>query len=348
MERKLASVQKILNVEPIEGADRIEVVSVLGWKCVAKKGEFRIDDLCVYFEVDSFLPVCKKFEFLRNSCYKNNDLMGEGFLLKTQRFRGQISQGLALPLTVLPINTEQDSPQIGDDATEILGVRKWSMPEVATGSGTAIGPIPYGIPKTDEIRVQAEPCLIEEFKSIPYYISTKMDGTSVTMYLIDGKFGVCGRNFEYADNEKCPFWKFAHKNEIRKKIEAGAAIIGLKNIAVQGEFCGEGIQKNRLKLFAPNWFVFTLIDINIHRRLGLSAMQKFCETAGLDYVPIEETGEQLPYTTVAELIERARGKYESGHHKEGIVIRPQEPTYSRIAEGPLSMKVINNDYLLKG
>ena len=173
MERKLASVQKILNVEPIEGADRIEVVSVLGWKCVAKKGEFRIDDLCVYFEVDSFLPVCKKFEFLRNSCYKNNDLMGEGFLLKTQRFRGQISQGLALPLTVLPINTEQDTPQIGDDATEILGVRKWSMPEVATGSGTAIGPIPYGIPKTDEIRVQAEPCLIEEFKSIPYYISTK-------------------------------------------------------------------------------------------------------------------------------------------------------------------------------
>jgi hypothetical protein len=73
---------------------------------------------------------------------------------------------------------------------------------------------------------------------------------------------------------------------------------------------------------------------------------KFCEASGLSHVPIEETGEQLPYTTVAEFIERARGKYESGLHKEGIVIRPQEPVYSRITEGPLSMKVINNDFLL--
>jgi len=83
MGRKLASIQKIWKVEPIEGADRIELVSVLGWKCVSKKGEFKEGDLCVYFEVDAFLPVCEKFEFLRSSCYKKNELMGEGFLLKT-------------------------------------------------------------------------------------------------------------------------------------------------------------------------------------------------------------------------------------------------------------------------
>ena len=77
-------------------------------------------------------------------------------------------------------------------------------------------------------------------------------------------------------------------------------------------------------------------------------MQKFCLAADLNYVPIEETGEQLPFTTVEALIERARGKYASGNDKEGIVIRPQEPIYSKIVEGPLSMKVINNDYLLKG
>ena len=348
MERKLASVQQISNIEPIEGADRIEVVSVLGWKCVAKKGEFRIGDLCVYFEVDAFLPINPKFEFLRNTCYKKNDLMGEGFLLKTQRFRGQISQGLALPISILHETSNFNKRlQIGDDVTEILGVRKWSIPEVATGSGTVIGPMPYGIPKTDEIRVQAAPELIEEFKGVPYYISTKMDGTSVTMYHIDGKFGVCGRNYEYADDGKSPFWKFVHKNDIREKIEAGANAMGFKNIAVQGEFCGEGIQKNRLKLFSPDWFVFTIIDMETRRRIGLFEMQKFCLAADLNHVPIEETGNQLPYTTVQDLIERARGKYESGHHKEGIVIRPQEPIYSRIVEGALSMKVINNDYLLK-
>ena len=81
--RKLASVQTIWDVQPIEGADRIEVVSVLGWKCVAKKGEFKKYDLCVYFEVDAFLPVKPEFEFLRDGCYRSNDLNGEGFLMKT-------------------------------------------------------------------------------------------------------------------------------------------------------------------------------------------------------------------------------------------------------------------------
>lgn len=348
MGRKLASIQKIWKVEPIEGADRIELVSVLGWKCVSKKGEFKEGDLCVYFEVDAFLPVCEKFDFLRGSCYKKNELMGEGFLLKTQRFRGQISQGLVLPLSILDgIKSREGGWNLYEGVAEFLGVRKWMMPEVATGSGTAIGEMPYGIPKTDEIRVQAEPSLIEEFSGVPYYISTKMDGTSVTMYLVDGNFGVCGRNFEYADDAKCPFWKFVHKNGAREKIAKGAAALGLKNVAVQGEFCGEGIQKNRLKLFSPDWFVFTLIDMDVRHRLGLAEMLRFCDTAGLSHVPIEECGESLPYKSVDSLIERAKGRYASGNHKEGIVVRPQNPCYSRIVEGPLSMKVINNDFLLK-
>lgn len=348
MGRKLASIQKIWKVEPIEGADRIELVSVLGWKCVSKKGEFREGNLCVYFEVDAFLPVCEKFDFLRSSCYKKNELMGEGFLLKTQRFRGQISQGLVLPLSILDgVESKDGGWNLYEGVAELLGVRKWMMPEVATGSGTAIGDMPYGIPKTDEIRVQAEPSLIEEFSGVPYYISTKMDGTSVTMYLVDGNFGVCGRNFEYADDAKCPFWKFAHKNGVREKIAKGASVLGLKNVAVQGEFCGEGIQKNRLKLFSPDWFVFTLIDMDVHRRLGLAEMLQFCDAAGLSHVPIEECGESLPYKSVDSLIERAKGLYASGNHKEGIVVRPQNPCYSRIVEGPLSMKVINNDFLLK-
>ena len=100
MARKLASVQYVHDVWPIEGADRVEAIGVLGWKCVAKKGEFKVGDWCVYFEIDSFLPVDERFEFLRATSYKNSDLLGEGFRLKTQRFRGQISQGLALPTSI--------------------------------------------------------------------------------------------------------------------------------------------------------------------------------------------------------------------------------------------------------
>lgn len=347
--RKLASIQTIWDVQPIEGADRIEVVYVLGWKCVAKKGEFKKYDLCVYFEVDSFLPVKPEFEFLRDGCYKNNELNGEGFLLRTRNFRGQVSQGLVLPLSILNGIEPIDGIEwkTGDIVSEKLGVKKWEIAEVATGSGKIIGDFPHGIPKTDEIRVQAEPGLIEEFLNVPYYISTKMDGTSVTMYLIEGGFGVCSRNYEIADDETSPAWKYVHKHEIKEKIIKGAEAVGLKNLVVQGEFCGEGIQKNPLKLVTPAWYVFTLRDMDSGKRLGLQKMQAFCKAAQLDMVPIEETGDNLPYKTVEELIERAKGKYSTGNLKEGIVIRPVEPIYSKILEGPLSMKVINNDYLLK-
>ena len=68
--RKLASIQRIWNIEPIEGADRIELAHVLGWQCVVDKGQFKPMDLAVYFEVDSFLPVRPEFEFLSAGKYR--------------------------------------------------------------------------------------------------------------------------------------------------------------------------------------------------------------------------------------------------------------------------------------
>lgn len=343
--RKLASVQVIWDIQPIEGADKIELVSVLGWKCVAKKGDFKKGDICVYFEVDAFLPIDEKFEFLRNGCYKKNDINGEGFLIRTRTFRGQISQGLVLPLSILGESNRKW--EVGESVASFLGVKKWEIAEIATGSGKIIGDFPGGIPKTDETRVQEIPEIIKEFDNREYYISTKMDGTSVTMYLIDESFGVCSRNYELADDETSPAWRFVHKKGIKEKIQIGAKALSVKNLAVQGEFCGEGIQKNPLKLSQPNWYVFTLIDLDKNKRLGLEELKIFSEASGIDMVPVEETGPNLPYKTVDELIERAKGKYKSGNNKEGIVIRPTVPVYSPILMGPLSFKVINNDYLIK-
>ena len=180
--------------------------------------------------------------------------------MKTRKFRGQVSQGLVLPISILDGIKPHDgeSWKSGDIVTEQLGVKEWEIVEIATGSGRVIGEFPYGIPKTDEMRVQAEPGLIDEFKDIPYYITTKMDGTSVTMYLIDGAFGVCSRNYEIGDDETSSAWKFVHRHGVQEKIKKGAEAIGLKNVAVQGEFCGEGIQKNPLKLLMSEWYVFTL------------------------------------------------------------------------------------------
>lgn len=338
--RKLASIQYIHHVTPIDGADRIECVHVLGWRCVANKGQFQVGEKCVYMEVDSFLPICESFEFLRKTSYKNNELLGEGFHLKTLNFRGQISQGLVQPLSILP----EGEYQIGEDVTELLGIRKWEIEEWVTNSGTVIAEFPGDIPKTDELRVQSYPELIDEFKKVPeYYISTKMDGTSVTMYWKDKQFGVCGRNYEYADDEKCAMWKYVHEHKINEKLK----LHNIPSVAIQGEFCGAGIQKNRLKLTRPEWYVFTVIDLETGCRYSLRAMRQLCAELELKMVPIEEVKTNFEYNSVEMLLERAKGKYDSGVNKEGIVIRPTEPVYSPTIEGPLSMKVLNNDYLLK-
>lgn len=133
-ERSLAHIEKIAWVKPIEGADNIELIGVLGWVCIAKKGEFKPGDICVYFEIDSKLPETEWSEFMRTKHFKVKTM-------KLGRFN-VISQGLALPIALFnkemhlvpgcpPIKNEpyivvhdakSTSLDIGADVTELLGV----------------------------------------------------------------------------------------------------------------------------------------------------------------------------------------------------------------------------------
>lgn len=343
--RKLASVQRIWKIEPIEGADRIELAYVLGWQCVVNKGQFRPMDLAIYFEIDSFLPVRDEFEFMRASSYRKTDIMGEGFRLRTMRFRGQISQGLLLPISQFPEIPED--AELGADVTEALGVRKWEIEEKVTTGGTVIGNLPIDVPHTDETRVQAEPDLIGDFAGLEYYISTKMDGSSHSVSLDKEGFHVTGHNYEYKDDGKSAFYELVKRDGIETKMRKYFEDNELHLLTVQGELCAPGIQKNRLKLTRPEWYVFTIrVD---GKRLGLKEMQETCKSLDLQMVPIEEVGTDLPskYPTVEALLERADGEYPKGGKKEGIVIRPTEPIYNERISGALSMKVVSNKYLLK-
>ena len=343
--RKLASIQRIWKIEPIEGADRIELAHILGWQCVVNKGQFREMDLAVYFEVDSFLPIAPEFEFLRASSYRKTDIMGEGFRLRTMKFRGQISQGLLLPVSAFPAIPAD--AELGTDVTEILGVKKWEIEERITTGGTMIGTLPYDIPHTDETRVQAEPDLIQAFAGLEYYISTKMDGSSHSVGIDENGFHVTGHNYEYKDDGNSPFYELVKSMDLQAKVEAFAAANNLSTFTIQGELCAPGIQKNRLKLTKPAWYVFTIRENG--KRVGLTRMLEVCEKLQLESVPIEEIGTDLPvkYPTVEALLERADGNYPKGGKKEGIVIRPTEPVYCELVSGALSMKVVSNKYLLK-
>jgi RNA ligase (TIGR02306 family) len=344
--RKLASIQRVNGVFPISDADRLELVQVLGWKCVGGKNEFHVGDLVVYFEIDSFLPICEEFEFLRKNSYKNNEYMGEGFKLKTMKFRGEISQGLCLGIDKLPKLNGIELTE-GMDVTEILGVREWEMPERVGSSGTIIGDRPGYIPKTDETRIQSAPELLKEFAGLPYYITTKLDGSSHSVGVRDDEVSYTGHNFTYKDDGKSSFVEYVKSKGIPEKMEEYAKENEIQSIVLQGEWCGEGIQKNRLKLKTPEWFVFTA-RVN-DKRTNLDMLRAICEYVGCKMVPVEEEGEDLltKYPDEQALLTRADGIGYNGTVREGIVIRPKEPVHSYTLSGPLSMKVINNKYLIK-
>ncbi len=232
--RKLATIEAVLEVIPIENANRIEVARVRGWKTVVRKDEFKAGDLCVYFEIDSVLPKDERYAFLGDSW---SDRIN-GYRLKTRTMRGQLSQGLIIPIDKFPEITNAKD-RIGEDVTQLLNVALYEPP--IKSDLQAKGSFPSFIPKTDEERVQnvvttdylstlkkvydyegtaymsraqnvdLVDMFLEEGQNLVkggpgsnspqlpgsvYYVSEKLDGTSFTAYIYEGEFGICSRNQE--------------------------------------------------------------------------------------------------------------------------------------------------------
>jgi RNA ligase (TIGR02306 family) len=330
--RALVTIQRVKAITAIPDSDFLEAAHIMGWTCVVKKGEFREGDLGVYFEVDSFLPVDPRYEFLRGSSYRENEDNGKGFRIRTAKMRGQLSQGLFLSLAQFPGIAGAAE---GDDVTEKLGVKKWYIPETAGAGGTIIGDRPAGIPASDEIRVQSALELLDQLRGKPYYITTKMDGTSGIVYYLDGKIGCCSRNKEIKDEADALYWSPVYRYGLKEKLAARG-----KNIVLTGEICGPGIQKNRLRLSALDWYVFDVKDWDSGSYVPYDKALEICASLGLPFVPLEERGDSFAYS-LEELLEKARGKYPSGLDKEGIVVR------DAASPKAVSFKVLNNDALLK-
>jgi RNA ligase (TIGR02306 family) len=350
--RKLASIRKILGVYPIEGADLIEVVIVDGWKVVVKKGKFQEGDLCVYFEIDSVLPIREEFEFLRKGCYVKKDWlasetnpMGEGFRLKTIKLRKQISQGLVIPLgDLIGMNEE-------DDVTDLFGVVKWDPPVPATLAGKVRGNFPSRIPKTDQERIQN----LKEKDLAPYInddfeVTIKLDGSSMTMYNIDGRFGVCSRNLDL-DWENDQSTTFVSKALNMKMNEI---LLKFGNFALQGELIGPGIQGNREGLQTAEFRLFDIYDVDQGRYLNAfersqmavdimneQALLGVHEDHVLDICPTALKDLKAAQMSVEELLELADGPSINNPVREGLVFKSiQNPDFT--------FKAISNEFLIKG
>jgi RNA ligase (TIGR02306 family) len=334
MERKLATVRIITDIKPIEGADMIELATVGGWNVVvAKNVTHKVGDMVVYCEIDSFLPIREEFEFLRKTSYKK---MGdqEGFRLKTIRLRGQVSQGLILPIHVLPL---LEMVHEGQDVTEMLGIVKYEPPIPAELAGKVKGQFPSFLRKTDEERVQN---LVKEYEEYRYqskhqfYITEKLDGSSATFYLNNGEFGVCSRNLELLETEGNTFWKVARETDLENKLRQYG-----KNLSLQGELIGEGIQGNPYKIKGHTVKYFNVFDIDKQQRVGINDFLTIMDELNLDFVPYLEIPAMLP-NTVEDMLKYAEGKsrLNSKTEREGVVVRSMDNT--------ISFKAISNNFLL--
>lgn len=331
--RKLASIRKIEEIKPIVGADKICAYRVDGWWVVDVVNKYRIGDLAVYYEIDSFLPIQPQFEFLRKNSFKRMGTV-EGFRLKTIKLRGQISQGL---LTSIPDVIE--NPTVGDDLTEMLGIVKYEPPIPAQLSGKIKGVFPSFIPKTEEIRIQNfESDVGFSPAGERAYVTEKLDGTSFTCYFNNGVFGVCGRNWELSDTDENSLWRMAKSLRLQDKLTDHG-----KNIALQGELIGDGINGNLYELNEHKLYFFTAYDIDTGRRMFFEELEMLLSKLDLQMVPIlEKYGFVIPTEgdIVDYMLRYAEGKSVLNMRidREGVVVRGLEKEFS--------FKAISNTYLL--
>lgn len=339
--RKLATIRKIDALRPIPDADAIECAVVGGWTAVVKKGEFKAGDLAVYCEIDSWIPhALAPFLSKGKEPRVFDGIAGER--LRTMKLRGQLSQGLLLNLdAVIP---QTNSFVEGDDVSELLGIVKYEAPIPAQLAGEVKGMFPGWIQKTDQERVQN---LTEEFdywlrEQHVWEVTEKLDGSSMTVYLRDGEFGVCSRNLELKPSETNSLWKVAVRNDLELKLRRAN-----RNLALQGELIGEGIQGNPYKQKAQEFFLFDIYDIDASKYLTPAERNAFVEEHDIKHVPVLAFGAELWDTlginSIDNILKFAEGKSVMGMigcEREGVVFKSKAMQ--------CSFKAISNKFLLKG
>lgn len=342
-ERKLATIQKIKDLQPIEGADKIELATVNGWKVVvAKDSKYEIGEVVVYCEIDSFLPIKPEFEFLRKTSFKK---MGdrEGFCLKTIRMRGQISQGLIIPITAIK-DFDPNTHEIGQDVSEELGIVKYEPPIPAQLQGKMKGNFPTFIPKTDEERVQNLDW--EEILKHDYIVTEKLDGSSCTIYLHNDEFGVCSRNIELTETPDNTYWKVVRELKIEERMRA----IGLENVALQGELIGEGIQRNQYKLKGQTIRFFTMFDIDSQDRKDYWTLHRCLREMNKHFpnVPALETVPCIYYVGDLTIPHIREELLMIAEDRSRLAVTEREGLVFRSVDDPkFSFKVISNKFLVK-
>ncbi|KAK6845911.1 hypothetical protein PG987_001099 [Apiospora arundinis] len=367
--RKLVSVRRIADIQPIKGNRPIEVAKIDGWNVVVAKAEYHVGQLVVYFEVDSFLPNTEERFWEYCQPHKVQEYNGQyGYVVKTNMNQGHISQGIIFSLFSFPeiqrVQEElearfHDSAQairalLERDFTSVLGVKKFDS--VYFDAAGSYGRAPLFFPQPGCERAQNVTRLFHRYGDAVFQITEKLDGLPMTIYHVRKgsdwyralpqdrdsdterpEYGVCGREDDYIEHEKSVFWMAAKQQNIMEKLKQ----LG-KNVAVQGELCGSSIMSNSMG-FAEGehrFYVFSIYDID--RAAWMSADKAFslCKRLNITHAPILGRMKLSNFAaSLDELLEKAEGKGLLGQNREGLIFRTPNNSWG--------FKVIANSWLLE-
>ncbi len=346
MARQLARIARIDAIRPIEGADAIEAAMVGGWPVVIKKGEFKPGDLGVYFEIDSFLPQGNPaWQFLVDKSSRTYEGL-QGHVLRTARLRGQVSQGLLLSLDSLAhTDLDRTALQPGFEVTSYLGVQKYEAPIPAELAGLARGLFPSRVPKTDQERIQNLSAELEGWRAegdagaLTWEVTEKLEGASCSYIWLDGELHVCSRNIDLLETEGNSLWRLVRELDIEAKLRS---MFGTRNVALQGEIVGNGIEGNIYSLKNQRFYLYDVYDADAAQYFRAPQRQDLVKELGIQHVPVLCERFVLDSSwNMESLLLKADGESQlkKGQLREGEV-------YKAI-EKPVSFKAVSNKYLLK-
>lgn len=338
--RKMASVQRVAEVKSIEGADLICAYKINGWWVVDQVGKYQVGDLTIYCEIDSWIPNTIA-PFLSKGKEPREYFGVKGERLRTIRLKGQLSQGLLLPYAIPAFEEWKES----DDISELLDIQKWEAPVNAQLAGIMKGNWPHFIQKTDQERIQnIQQEVTNAFNNKDEFeVTVKLDGSSCTVYYNNGEVGVCSRNIDLKlEQEGNAFVDIAKKTGLTETLPKLN-----RNIAIQGELMGPGIQGNKEDFRENRLFVFDIYDIDNQCYFSVTdKMDIFIELLALggcmhlELTPLDQNHFiTLPTDNIDELLKLAEGQSINAKVREGIV-------FKRL-DGKFSFKIINNEFLLK-
>lgn len=329
---KLAEIQTINEITPIEGADRIELAKVQGWQSVVERGKYSVGDRIVFIPIDTVLQPS-----VWNSYLHDKQDPTKPIRVKSVKLKGVYSQGLIFPLTII-------TPEMNiDELAQELGVIKYEKPIPAHLAGQVAGDFPsHLVSKTDEDNLKSNIEVLDELKEADFVETTiKLDGTSATYIKeLDGTFRVCSRNLELKDTESNVHWQMARLYNIQENLKAGYSI--------QGEISGPSIQGNPAKCSAVSLCVFNVFDLSTRKPLARDEWDSVCSNIKKVYLYRLWTKEEFSKMDIDTLQNHVNGiTYNCKDPAEGLVfrgIKDGKIMYSQKLQKMLSVKIINQNY----